>query len=63
MAEDMSSGVSRLLGTCLDRRLVPRRATVVAGGANPTGIDPDFNQDGSVDQDDVADFIRALSGG
>jgi hypothetical protein len=36
---------------------------VVAGGANPTGIDPDFNQDGSVDQDDVADFIRALSGG
>ncbi|MFA6045719.1 MAG: hypothetical protein WC718_12115, partial [Phycisphaerales bacterium] len=36
---------------------------VVAGGPNPTNIDPDFNRDGNVDQGDVDALINAVAGG
>jgi hypothetical protein len=36
---------------------------VVGGGANPTGIDPDFNHDGNADQDDVIALINVIAGG
>jgi hypothetical protein len=35
---------------------------VVAGGPNPSGVDPDFNHDGYVDQDDVTDLIAYVGG-
>jgi hypothetical protein len=37
-------------------------AEVVAGGPNPTGVDPDFNRDGNVDQDDLAALIAYNAG-
>jgi hypothetical protein len=37
--------------------------SVVAGGENPTGIDPDMNCDGNADQDDVAVLIGVIAGG
>ncbi|MCE7974319.1 MAG: hypothetical protein DYG92_08370 [Leptolyngbya sp. PLA1] len=37
-------------------------AGVVAGGENPTGVDPDFNRDGNVDQDDVAALLNYNAG-
>lgn len=38
-------------------------ADVIGGADNPTGIDPDFNRDGNVDQDDVSAPINAVAGG
>jgi hypothetical protein len=35
----------------------------IGGGANPTGRDLDFNQDGNADQDDVSALITAVAGG
>ena len=36
---------------------------VVAGGENPTGIDPDFNHDGNVDQGDIDALLNVVAGG
>jgi hypothetical protein len=36
---------------------------VIAGGDNPTGINPDFNCDGNPDQDDVTALINTIGGG
>jgi 3-phytase/alkaline phosphatase D len=36
---------------------------VVAGGPNPSGVDPDFNRDGNVDQGDVDALINVVAGG
>ena len=36
---------------------------VVAGGENPTEIDPDFNHDGNTDQADVDAMINVVAGG
>ena len=36
---------------------------VVAGGDNPTNVDPDFNRDGNVDQGDGDALINAVAGG
>jgi len=36
---------------------------VVAGGANPTGIDPDVNRDGNVDQGDIDAQVNIIAGG
>ena len=35
----------------------------IAGGANPTGRDLDFNRDGSGDQDDIALLVGVIAGG
>gem|GEM_PF-5360343 len=32
-------------------------------GPSPTGIDPHFNHDGNVDQDDVSAVINIVGGG
>ncbi len=36
---------------------------VIAGGNNPTNIDPDFNRDGNADQGDVDAIINVIAGG
>lgn len=36
---------------------------LVAGEPNSGGVNPDFNCDGSVDQDDVASLIITVAGG
>jgi hypothetical protein len=36
---------------------------LIGGGGNPTGRDPDFNQDGNADQDDLAALINVIAGG
>ena len=36
---------------------------LIAGGGNPTGIDPDLNSDGSIDQGDVDALINWIAGG
>jgi hypothetical protein len=36
---------------------------VVGGGANPAGVDADFNGDGNADQDDVSALISVIAGG
>jgi hypothetical protein len=41
----------------------PISSTSWVAGVNPSGIDPDFNQDGNVDQDDVAALIDVVAGG
>ncbi|MFZ2874163.1 MAG: hypothetical protein WAZ94_06740 [Phycisphaerales bacterium] len=33
-------------------------AAIIAGGSLPRCVDPDFNRDGNVDQDDVAALIN-----
>lgn len=37
--------------------------TVIAGGLNPTNVDPDFNLDGNADQGDIDALITAIAGG
>ncbi|MBI1189955.1 MAG: phosphodiesterase [Tepidisphaera sp.] len=36
---------------------------VIAGGENPTGIDPDFNRDGVADQGDIDALVNVIAGG
>jgi hypothetical protein len=41
-----------------------RRGSIglIAGDPVPCGVEPDFNHDGNVDQDDLADFIHFVGG-
>lgn len=45
--------------------ILPRlpSAAIVAGGSLPRCVDPDFNRDGNVDQDDVVYLIQVVGGG
>jgi hypothetical protein len=47
----------------LDQDDVAHLTTVIGGGEDPVGIDPDFNRDGYADQDDITALIHDVGGG
>ena len=47
----------------VDQADVDYLINVIAGGANPEGIDPDVNRDGNADQTDVSALIDVVAGG
>jgi hypothetical protein len=47
----------------VDQDDVAYLVNVLAGGANPTGIDPDLNRDGNADQEDVSALVGVVAGG
>lgn len=47
----------------VDQSDVEYLVNVIAGGADPIGIDPDFTRDGNSDQSDIAALINVVAGG
>ena len=53
----------RIAAGVQDQTDVATLVHVIAGKPNPYTFDPDFNQDGNADQDDIDALIRAIAGG